>query len=66
MSEVASEEQSVELTVEGKPLRIHCALRVTPAGLMAIAALVSTILLSTSAVVWAAGTVHKKTHLPFT
>jgi len=65
MSILRRGEQSGEFTVEMNPLKVHGCVGVTPAALMAIAALVSSLLLRTSALVWVAGSVHRKKHPPF-
>ena len=55
--------QSAEFTVQVNPLQLRASVRVTPQGLLAIAALVSSILVSTGAIVWIAGVTHRKTHI---
>jgi hypothetical protein len=56
--------QRAEFLIQGKPPILRASVQVTPAGLLAIAALVSSILLSTCAIVYVAGTVRRKNHFP--
>ncbi|WP_303831614.1 hypothetical protein [Asticcacaulis taihuensis] len=57
-----SDEQVAEFVIQNNPLMVRASVRVTPTGLVAIAGLVSTILLSTCAIVWVAGSVHRRDH----
>lgn len=54
------EVQAAEVEISGGRLRLRASVRVTPAGLLAIGALVSGILLSTTALVWASTGVARR------
>ncbi len=52
--------QSLEIKVEAGRAKFHVRLQLTPAGLMAIGALVSGILASSAAIVWTATSVARR------
>jgi hypothetical protein len=54
--------QRAEFIIQAQPPVLRASVQVTPAGLLAIAGLVSTVLLSTCTTVYVAGTVHRKNH----
>ena len=49
-----SMQQTADLAITTKPFSIQAKVRVTPAGLLSIAALASTILLSSAVIAWVA------------
>ena len=58
--EPAAAVQSLELSVRGAPARAQLRLRLTPAGLLAIGALVGGILLGSAVIVWTATSVVRR------
>lgn len=56
----SGEQQTALIDLTGGPVRLRAEVRVTPRGLFAISALVSSILLSTAAVVWTATSVARR------
>ena len=60
MSEALQEQQVAEFEIGGRPLKVSGRVAVTPAGLLAIGALVSSILLSTAVLVWASTSVPRR------
>ncbi len=55
--------ETADLTFQANPPLFHASVRVSPAGLLAITALVSGILLSTAAIVWVARMPHRRSRL---
>ncbi len=58
------EVQSAEIIVQAHAPQFRASVQITPRGLLAIAALVSSILVSTCGIVWVAGVTRRRTH-PF-
>jgi hypothetical protein len=56
----AGEQQTATLALTGGPLSLRAEVQMTPKGLLAVAALVSGVLLSTAVLVWAATAVPRR------
>ncbi len=59
-SKAREDPEAVDIRLRAGPLRLRTSARMTPAGLMAIGGLVSSILLSTAALVWVATSVARR------